>query len=60
MRAIREDLRMLQSEYAVACWIPLATLQGWEQGRRAPDGTEAAYHNVIARRPPEAKAALRF
>jgi putative transcriptional regulator len=58
VRAIREDLHMSQSEFAEAYRIPLATLQGWEQGRRAPDATASAYLNVIARLPDEAKAAL--
>jgi DNA-binding transcriptional regulator YiaG len=59
-KAIREDLPMTQSEFAEAYRIPLATLQGWEQGRRAPDATASAYLNVIARLPREAKAALRL
>jgi len=60
VRAIREDLHMSQSEFAEAYRIPLATLQGWEQGRRAPDATASAYLNVIARLPKEARAALRI
>ncbi len=60
VRAIREELHMSQSEFAEAYRIPLATLQGWEQGRRAPDATASAYLNVIARLPAEAKAALHF
>jgi len=59
VRAIREELHMSQSEFAEAYRIPLATLQGWEQGRRAPDATASAYLSVIARLPKEAKAALR-
>ncbi len=58
VRAIREDLHMSQSEFAEAYRIPLATLQGWEQGRRVPDATATAYLNVIARLPREARAAL--
>ena len=58
VRAIREDLHMSQSEFAEAYRIPLATLQGWEQGRRAPDATATAYLNVIARLPQEARTAL--
>ncbi len=58
-RAIREHLHMSQSEFAEAYRIPLATLKGWEQGRRAPDATATAYLSVIARLPDEAKAALR-
>jgi putative transcriptional regulator len=49
---------MSQSEFAEAYHIPLATLQGWEQGRRVPDATAAAYLAVIAKLPREAKAAL--
>jgi putative transcriptional regulator len=59
VRAIREDLRMTQNEFAEAYRIPLATLKGWEQGRRHPDATAAAYLNVIARLPKETRAALR-
>jgi putative transcriptional regulator len=57
-RAIREALRMSQNEFAEAYRIPLATLKGWEQGRRHPDATAADYLNVIAKLPREAKAAL--
>jgi putative transcriptional regulator len=59
VRAIREGLRMTQSEFATAYGIPIATLKGWEQGRRHPDATAAAYLNVIARLPQEARSALR-
>jgi putative transcriptional regulator len=58
VRAIREDLHMTQDEFATSYGIPLATLKGWEQGRRHPDATAAAYLNVIARLPQETKAAL--
>jgi len=59
VRAIREHLHMTQDEFAASYGIPLATLKGWEQGRRNPDATAAAYLNVIAKIPNEAKAALR-
>jgi putative transcriptional regulator len=58
VRAIRERLKMSQSEFAAAYRIPLATLKGWEQGRRQPDAPAAAYLQVIARKPREARAAL--
>jgi len=58
VRAIREDLHMTQNEFAEAYGIPLATLKGWEQGRRHPDATAASYLSVIARLPREAMAAL--
>ena len=39
--------------------IPLATLKGWEQGRRHPDATASAYLSVIARLPSEVREVLR-
>ena len=58
VRAIRRSLRMSQQEFARTYRIPLATLKNWEQGRRQPDATAAAYLQVIASRPREAKEAL--
>ncbi len=57
-KAIRERLGMSQQEFACAYRIPLATLQGWEQGRRQPDATASAYLSVIASLPKEAQAVL--
>ena len=57
-RAIREGLGLSQQAFARAYRIPLATLKGWEQGRRQPDATASAYLSVIARLPGEAQAAL--
>jgi putative transcriptional regulator len=53
VRAIRRALHMSQQEFAAAYRIPLATLKGWEQGRRHPDAPAAAYLFAIARRPRE-------
>jgi len=58
VRAIRERLKMTQPEFAKAYRIPLPTLKGWEQGRRQPDATAAAYLSVIESLPSETKAAL--
>ncbi|MEO5598254.1 MAG: helix-turn-helix domain-containing protein [Novosphingobium sp.] len=58
-RAIREALGLSQQAFASAYRIPLATLKGWEQGRRQPDATASAYLNVIAHLPDAAQAALR-
>ncbi|MBW8882128.1 MAG: helix-turn-helix domain-containing protein [Asticcacaulis sp.] len=58
VKAIRECLHMSQAEFADAYQIPLATLQGWEQGRRSPDRTASAYLNVISRMPAETRAVL--
>lgn len=58
VRAIRRSLRMSQQQFARVYRIPLATLKNWEQGRRQPDAPAAAYLQVIARRPREARDAL--
>ena len=57
--AIREELGLSQTAFADAYRIPLATLKGWEQGRRHPDATAAAYLSVIAKIPGEARQALK-
>jgi len=59
VRAIREELGLSQQAFASAYRIPLATLKGWEQGRRQPDATASAYLSVIAHLPREARDALR-
>jgi putative transcriptional regulator len=59
VRAIRESVGLSQAAFASAYHIPLATLKGWEQGRRHPDATASAYLNVIARLPKEAEAVLK-
>jgi putative transcriptional regulator len=58
VRAIRRGLRMSQQEFSRVYRIPLATLKNWEQGRRQPDAPAAAYLQVIANRPREAREAL--
>lgn len=57
-KALRERLAMTQDEFAAAYRIPVATLRGWEQGRRAPDATAAAYLAVIAAAPDVAREVL--
>jgi putative transcriptional regulator len=58
VRSLRESLKMSQQKFALTFRIPLATLKGWEQGRRQPDATAAAYLSVIEKLPKEAQAAL--
>ena len=58
VRAIREQLGLSQTAFARTYRIPLATLKGWEQGRRQPDATASAYLSVIAHLPQEARDAL--
>ena len=59
VRAIREALGLTQQAFASAYRIPLATLKGWEQGRRQPDATASAYLSVIAGLPQQARDVLR-
>lgn len=59
VRAIREGLGLSQQAFASAYRIPLATLKGWEQGRRQPDATASAYLSVIAQLPDAAREVLR-
>jgi putative transcriptional regulator len=59
VRAIREAVGLSQAAFSSAYHIPLATLKGWEQGRRQPDATASAYLNVIARMPVAAREILR-
>ena len=59
VRSLRKRLNMSQRAFASAYRIPLATLKGWEQGRRQPDATASAYLHVIAKLPTETQAALK-
>ena len=59
VRAIREALGLSQQAFASTYRIPLATLKGWEQGRRQPDATASAYLSVIAGMPDAARDVLR-
>jgi putative transcriptional regulator len=58
VRALREELGLSQQAFASAYRIPLATLKGWEQGRRQPDATASAYLSVIAGMPDAARQVL--
>jgi putative transcriptional regulator len=58
VRGIRRQLRMSQQEFARVYRIPLATLKNREQGRRQADAPAAAFLQVIAKCPREAKEAL--
>lgn len=57
-QAIRQQLKMSQSQFARAFGIPLSTLQGWEQGRRKIDMTTASYLRTISKFPNEVQFAL--
>jgi putative transcriptional regulator len=58
VKAIREQLKMSQSEFASAYRIPVGTLRNWEQGVRRPDAPATAYLRVIARHPKTVREAV--
>src|SRR5262245_30432627 len=58
VRAIREKLGLSQVEFARKFGFPLATLRGWEQGRRAPTLASRNYLLVIDKQPRAVEAAL--
>ena len=57
VKAIREALGLSQSEFSDTYNIPLPTLKGWEQRRRYPDATAAAYLRTIALFPQQTRSA---
>jgi putative transcriptional regulator len=58
VRAIREKLGLSQAEFAAKFGFPLATLRGWEQGRREPSLASRNYLLVIDKQPRAVEAAL--
>jgi putative transcriptional regulator len=59
VKAIRRKAGMSQSQFASAFALSRRTLQEWEQGKAAPDGTVRAYLTVIDRNPKAVVEALR-
>lgn len=51
VKSIRYRLNQSQSEFALMIGVSLATLQGWEEGRRQPDGPAQALLRVAAKNP---------
>lgn len=48
---LRAFVGLTQVEFAKALGISVRTLQGWEQGRRRPDGPSTALLRIAARHP---------
>ncbi|MCB9740594.1 MAG: helix-turn-helix domain-containing protein [Deltaproteobacteria bacterium] len=48
---LRDFVGMTQVEFATALGISVRTLQGWEQGRRRPEGPALALLRIAARHP---------
>jgi DNA-binding transcriptional regulator YiaG len=58
IKAIREGLRLSQSEFANLMRVNVRTLQNWEQRRRRPTGPAAALLKIVATAPEIALEAL--
>jgi putative transcriptional regulator len=51
IKRIRENYRLSQGQFAALLGISVATLQNWEQGRRAPKGAASVLLQVAAKHP---------
>lgn len=51
VKALRRFLGLTQVQLAAAMGISVHTLQGWEQGRRMPEGPSRALLRIAARHP---------
>ena len=51
VKALREKVRMTQTEFAAAFGISLGTLRHWERGDRAPHGPALVLLNLVQKEP---------
>lgn len=51
VKRIRENYKLSQRQFAALLGISVATLQNWEQGRRAPKGAARVLLQVAAKHP---------
>ena len=58
VKSIRERLGLSQSRFAAMIGVSSRTLQGWEQGRREPEGPAKALLRVVDREPQAVLQAL--
>jgi putative transcriptional regulator len=58
VKAVRQNLGMSQSQFALRFGFPLGTLRGWELGRRMPAGPARVLLTVIAHEPKAVMRAL--
>lgn len=58
VREVREHLNMTQEEFSKNFGVSLATLQGWEQGRRKPEGPAKLLLKIIMSKPNVVKEAV--
>jgi len=58
VRAIRAQLGMSQSEFALQFGFTLSTIQNWEQGRRKPSGSDRVLLSLIQKAPEQIRDLL--
>ena len=58
VKAVREQFRMSQNQFADILMISVRTLQKWEQGERTPDGAAYALLRIMEREPEAVLRAL--
>jgi putative transcriptional regulator len=58
VRAVREQTKLSQTDFAALIGVNLKTLQNWEQGRRKPQGPARALLKIVAANPKSAVRAL--
>ena len=58
VKAIRADLDLSQTDFALMIGVSVATLRNWEQGRRTPEGPALALLRVAAAEPKAVARAL--
>ena len=58
IKAIRKNLNLSQSDFALMIGVSISTLQNWEQGRREPDGPAKALLKIASKNPKAVMEAL--
>jgi putative transcriptional regulator len=58
IKAIREELKKSQREFALMIGVSMGTLQNWEQGRRQTRGAARALLKIAAKNPQAVQEAL--
>ena len=58
MRSVRERLGLTRDQFAVRYGLDVASVEGWEDGRVAPDRVIRSYLKVIRQMPVQASEAL--
>jgi putative transcriptional regulator len=59
VQAIRSRLGLSQREFALRFGFSLGTVQNWEQGHRAPEGSARALLTIIDKEPEAVERALK-